>query len=1285
MRKLAIIFGVLIGLIMIISIGAFVFIRSDAGMGWLQKTGITLAADSGYNVKIENLGGTLPWTLKADKITLADTQGIWLEIANFSFDWNPFDLMDNTVSINLLQADSIDFIRAPVSEETAVDSAPFDFSSLPKIALEKINLPRINLPQEWANNEPLQASLTASGSLDIFKAVLNVTSEETTLASLKIARQDGLRVVGGGSFTPDMVQLWKLPSDAWTLDAQVENNDSTWQLIDTKFVFGTLQAVLEGEYKPDDKTFKAAALKVNFYDLEPWSEIAATPLSGAIKAKVSVTGTLQEARIKFYARTPEVSTNATILKDMIISSVANSNLEDWQTDNWSETTFKADIKGTLNEQALGLNAEGELTSAKQIKLNEFKLVSPIASATGWANYGLEDLTIQGKLKLETVQLATVTSNAVSGALEGVIAASGKADALDISANGSVSQLAKLPAFLNKWVSNTANYEINARYEPAALTVKDLRLQSGKLTLNANGAYTLDAQASSTPLPVNITLSQPNYSPLKLSSNVAFADNQLVLDALDFSTQGTQLNGNLSLNMQTSLAQGEAKLVSDNLNGIGQWLDLPQTQGTLEASVNLKPVNQLQAVSVNASLNQLRLPSQSLAVQNIQLTSEIEDIASLQGIDATLQVTELTSGGVVVSNVQAEAKTPNAPNAVTQINVSANGTTNARPFDMRLKGQAQLAAASQEGTLNELEATLYNQPITLQSGGAFALTDSSMIISPTVVKVGDAKLAFELKRTSTVEGKVNISDLPLAMVKALTDSALPEGVVKAQMLVNGSPTAPLVNIEAQLDVTSDGEKKFPLQLLLQTVWDNKASNPRMINKLNVTSTEPLGTANLALPARLSLAPFEFDLKPNAALQGDAKLAIELQTLNPMFYALGHKLKGNARMDGTVKGTLDAPQLDGELVLENASYDQLAFGVCLRDISAKAVLVNQTITADSITAKGDRSQGTLTGKTRINLDNQKVTGNLTFDRLALFCQGAAKGEIAGALNLEGTLNALNLKGDLEIGPLVIAVPSSGVSEIPEINTITKIELAKQQAEAEAQDATIALDIGITLPQQVYVRGRGLDAEFEGDIQLQGSLAKPLIDGKLSSKRGSMELLGSRMKIAKGEISFLDRSPINPYLDITATTTASNIDIEANLSGDVKSPKLNLSSTPSRPNDEVLALLLFGRPLQSITPFQALQLARASATLAGKDSGPNVLGMVRDTLGVDALTVNQDEEGGATVGAEKYITDRVYVGVEQGTSPDSRKVKTEIEVTPNITAKTATGVQSGPSVGVEWRYDY
>src|SRR3546814_1872344 len=142
---------------------------------------------------------------------------------------------------------------------------------------------------------------------------------------------------------------------------------------------------------------------------------------------------------------------------------------------------------------------------------------------------------------------------------------------------------------------------------------------------------------------------------------------------------------------------------------------------------------------------------------------------------------------------------------------------------------------------------------------------------------------------------------------------------------------------------------------------------------------------------------------------------------------------------------------------------------------------------------------------------------------------------------------------------------------------------------------------------------------------------------------------------------------------------------LSGPLSQPKLDLSSVPPVPRDEIVSRVLFNKSPAQLSAAEAAQLAMALRALTGQGGGADVLGFARRTLGVDVLRVETAEDNSPALEVGKYLTDEVYVGVKQGADPQSTAAGVEVELTPNITLESEMTGRGANKSGVRFQWDY
>ena len=90
------------------------------------------------------------------------------------------------------------------------------------------------------------------------------------------------------------------------------------------------------------------------------------------------------------------------------------------------------------------------------------------------------------------------------------------------------------------------------------------------------------------------------------------------------------------------------------------------------------------------------------------------------------------------------------------------------------------------------------------------------------------------------------------------------------------------------------------------------------------------------------------------------------------------------------------------------------------------------------------------------------------------------------------------------------------------------------------------------------------------------------------------------------------------------------------------------------------------------------------SGKDDGSSLLDDLRNSTGLDDLNLTTDSTGAAAVTAGRYITDKIYLGVQAGASGKNR-VTVNLDLAPGLKANAGTGADGDSGVGVLYEQDY
>lgn len=199
--------------------------------------------------------------------------------------------------------------------------------------------------------------------------------------------------------------------------------------------------------------------------------------------------------------------------------------------------------------------------------------------------------------------------------------------------------------------------------------------------------------------------------------------------------------------------------------------------------------------------------------------------------------------------------------------------------------------------------------------------------------------------------------------------------------------------------------------------------------------------------------------------------------------------------------------------------------------------------------------------------------------------------------------------------------------------------------------------------------------------GSTAAVVPSGAFNLIRGRLDILGKRLDLSEALMQM--EGELVPYLRIVAQTQTDDATVGVTIEGPATDPKVSFTSFPDMPEEEVLAQLLFGQNLQNLSALQALQLANAVATLAGR-GGSGVVDRLRKGFGLDNLDVKTTAAGGAELTAGKYLTRNIYSEVTVDQSGKSQ-INLNLDVTKSITLRGRASSDGTTGVGVYLEKDY
>jgi translocation and assembly module TamB len=1214
-------------------------------------------SDAGRQVEITGFTGALSSKARLDSLTIADEQGIWLRLENVELDWTRSALLQGRVEVTLLQAERLHLPRLP-QPDTSLPSPEAHAFTLPDLPVA-INIGTLNIQ-----------------SADIGADVLG---QDTRL------RLNGNMALAGGTGDTQLTikRLDKI-TDSFSLAARYDN-DTQHAAIDLALTEGTnglLGTALDLPGKP--------ALDFTINGNGPLSDFSATimlasdgieRLRGVIQLTQPVDASdhhILEAQLNgdltplfapeyrdFFGT--ELSLNlrgqrkerALSLENLVLQSQAMQLTGQLQTqDGWPQII---ELKGSISHAdgaPVRLPVSGPVTEidSAQFSLKHNADISPDWLFTSeLVNLSQPDLRLS-QLRLSGAgQILRDAAPEIDGKL--LFVAEGIAPK-DMGLSQALGTILTGSAQLN------AGQDRDLSLQDLRLSGEDYRLQ-GDLSLRQDGGNGPTLQTD-----LALKAEQLNRFSLLLGQRLQGAADlsvkgqyQPLSGGFDVEMAGRTTELSVSHPQIDPLLQGDAQLtLQAHRDETGTHLDaltLASDTAQITAQAQLKSLGSTAVVTAAVTDIALLAPNPSFALSG---PAELQ----LNTTQETRQDWALTARAKAPGGMLADADlVVRAPSGRTP---QISGQISAALPDLRQYGQ--LFGQSLEGGLT-LAVNGTSQP--RQGTFDLSLTASADDLSLNNTQI-DPLIAGQTELTLTAE---KTSQQPLF----LRELAFSSQELSAQLSGTGDANAADVTYSAHLR---------DMALLGAGISGAIEAQGRAELRADTWHIDSLHTG-----------PGDARLRTNGTLAQDFSLAdlsiagrLPLSLANPLIQP--RNVQGFADVDLRLNGPLTLSARSGEIHTKDTrlalppvrqSSDAIDGHITLQDNAARLSFDAQHVLGGAIT---------LNGQLGLN-DGMPADMALRLENVVARDPNLYDTRLSGDLTISGALanGQGTIAGDLTLGPTELSLPSHSApstSNLPGLvhrNEPADVRQVRRwagliettQPSTTASGSGLALDVLINAPNQIFVRGRGLDAELGGQLRLGGSRLQIVPEGQFDLIRGRMDILGSRLTLTEGLIQM--QGSFDPFLRFVAETTANAVTAMITIEGTTSAPELRFSSVPQLPEDEILSLLLFGRELSSISPLQAIRLASALATLTGQ-GGEGLTGGTRRELALDDLDVSTSEDGTTEARIGKYINDNIYTEITADTAGQTR-IDLNLQLSPNITAKGRLGSDGQTGLGLFIERDY
>jgi outer membrane protein assembly factor BamA/autotransporter translocation and assembly factor TamB len=293
----------------------------------------------------------------------------------------------------------------------------------------------------------------------------------------------------------------------------------------------------------------------------------------------------------------------------------------------------------------------------------------------------------------------------------------------------------------------------------------------------------------------------------------------------------------------------------------------------------------------------------------------------------------------------------------------------------------------------------------------------------------------------------------------------------------------------------------------------------------------------------------------------------------------RAEGDTTLQVQARGTVQEPDLTGTVTLRNATAVSDQPNIAAENINADISLDGRVITLASL--KGDVNGGTLEGSGTLTLG----AGGIADVDMRLTTKDFAYDAPLDLRSLSDSELRLNKQDDDFVVSGRVTIAEAGLTG--DINFDTGL-LAAMTARHRL-DLTeernpflerMRFDVNVNTATPILVDNNLARAETRARLRVVGTPYEPGLLGQLTLlEGGEIRLNERRYEVERGIIQFVDERRIFPSFDLQLSTRASNYDITVAVTGTPGDTQTTLTSDPTLPEPDIMAMLVTGRTLDEM----------------------------------------------------------------------------------------------------------
>ncbi len=404
-----------------------------------------------------------------------------------------------------------------------------------------------------------------------------------------------------------------------------------------------------------------------------------------------------------------------------------------------------------------------------------------------------------------------------------------------------------------------------------------------------------------------------------------------------------------------------------------------------------------------------------------------------------------------------------------------------------------------------------------------------------------------------------------------------------------------------------------------------------NSVQLAAASPIHmdyTHGLLELQRVSIRGTDTELQLQGTIPTVGNRSIELLLLGTMNLQIAQLLAPDFRSSGQLRFNINSygartdPNIQGEVDVVDASFYGGDLPLGLQHGNGVLTLTKDRLNIKAFKANSGGGTVTAQGGVTFRPSLQFDLGVAAKDIRMLYPRGVRE-ELAGDIRLAGNAENSVLGGRVQIENLSFTPDFDLASVTSEFSG----GIAPPPSQGFAQNTR--LNIAISSINNLNLVSRTLSVDGTANLQVRGTVAQPVILGRINLTNGDVIFNGNRFTVSGGTVQFVNPSETQPVINLALNTTIQQYNIHLRFNGPADQLHTNYTSDPSLPAADIINLLAFGQTTEASAANPATPTNQAAMGLVASQVSSQITSRVAKIAGISQLSINPVLAGGSIQG--------------------------------------------------------